>query len=149
MTRQLETEVAEPLHFLVAAGTEAGSQLGRSTRAQTVTALNAGVASIATLTDAATIAVDWSAFYNAQVTITDDRTLGLPTNGQPGTWRSIDVIQDGTGGHVLSFASGYHSPQGIAPLVPVEAGARTKLSLFCRTTEIFEVFWAYDVKAIA
>ena len=149
MTRQLETEVAEPLHFLVAAGTEAGSQLGRASRGQAVTALNAGVAGIATLTDAATIAVDWATFVNAQVTLAGSRTLGLPTNGQPGTWRSIDVIQDGTGGHVLSFATGYHSPEGIAPLVPVEAAGRTKLSIFCRTTSIFEVFWAYDIKAIA
>lgn len=102
-----------------------------------------------TLTDAATIAVDWDTFINATVTITDDRTLGLPTNGQPGTWRKIDVIQDGSGGHTLAFASGYHFVGGVAPTITADAAARDTLSIFCRTASIFEVYVAADMGAPA
>jgi hypothetical protein len=104
---------------------------------------------IVTLTDAATIAVDWDTFINGEVTITASRTLGLPTNGQPGTWRSIDVIQNGTGTYTLSYASGYQFAGGTAPVVTAAANARSKLSIFCRTASIFEVFSALDIKAPA
>jgi hypothetical protein len=51
---------------------------------------SAGVA----LTDAAIVAVDWDTFINATLTLTANRTLGNPTNGQVGTWRTILVQGD-------------------------------------------------------
>ena len=102
---------------------------------------------IVTLADAATIAVDWDTFINGEVTLTDNRTLGLPTNGQPGTWRSIDVIQDVGGTNTLAFASGYLFVGGVAPVVTATGDARSKLSIFCRTASLFEVFSALDMKA--
>ena len=97
-------------------------------------------AAIVTLTDAATIAVDWATFVNAQVTLGGNRTLGLPTNGIPGIWRNIDVIQDGVGGRSLAFASGFHFPRRELPSMTTAANARLKLSIYCRTPSIFEVF---------
>jgi hypothetical protein len=54
------------------------------------------------LTDASTIAVDWDTGINFTVTLGDNRTLGNPTNGQPGTWRRVQVTQDGTGSRTLA-----------------------------------------------
>jgi len=45
-----------------------------------------------TLTFASTVAIDWkAAAANFELTVTGDCTLGNPTNGIPGTWRTILV----------------------------------------------------------
>ena len=102
---------------------------------------------IITLTDAATIAVDWDTFINGEVTLAGNRTLGLPTNGQPGTWRRIAVIQDGAGSRTLALAAGYVTVGGAALTLTAAAGSIDVLSIYCRTTEVFEVFTALDMKA--
>jgi hypothetical protein len=49
------------------------------------------------LTDAAPVAVDWDAGINFSLTVTASRQIGNPTNGQPGTYRTILVQgNDGT-----------------------------------------------------
>lgn len=52
---------------------------------------------------------DWDASLgeSAILTLTGDSTLQVPTNIQPGMTLVLKVIQDGTGGHTLSFATGY------------------------------------------
>ncbi len=97
------------------------------------------------LTDAATIAVDWATFINATVTLGGNRTLGLPTNGQPGTWRTIQVTQDGTGSRTLAYTAGYKFPGGVAPTLSTAAGAIDRLIIYCRTSSIFEIFTALAI----
>lgn len=63
--------------------------------------------SIVTLTDAATIAVDASLGSTFVVTLGGNRTLGNPTNRNPGQEITIIVIQDGTGGRTLAFDTAY------------------------------------------
>lgn len=53
-----------------------------------------GASAAVALTDAATIALDWNTFINGTVTLTANRTLGNPTNGQAGTWRTVLVQGD-------------------------------------------------------
>lgn len=60
-----------------------------------------------TLTDAATVAIDWDAFINAEVTLSANRALGNPTNGQPGTYRTILVKGDGGTARTLTFGNQY------------------------------------------
>ncbi len=65
-----------------------------------------GGSGVVALVDAATIATDASIGSTFTVTITDDRTLGVPSNptdGQKGTWI---ITQDGTGSRLLTLASG-------------------------------------------
>lgn len=57
------------------------------------------------LTDAATIAVDAQLSNAYRVTLTANRTLGLPTNGVAGQTISIRIIQDATGGRTLSLTN--------------------------------------------
>jgi hypothetical protein len=61
----------------------------------------AGVA----LTDAATVAVDWDTGINFTLTVTANRAIGNPTNGQPGTWRTILVQGNDTTDRTLSFGN--------------------------------------------
>jgi len=93
------------------------------------------------LTDAATIAVDMSAFLNAAVTLGGNRTLGNPTNPKVGQTGYIRLIQDATGSRTLAFGSAWKR-QGGAPTLSTAAGAVDVL--------VYEVISAsyvlYDVK---
>jgi phage-related tail fiber protein len=104
-------------------------------------------AAFVALTDAATIAVDWDASLNFSVTLGDNRTLGNPTNGQPGTWRSIIITQDGTGNRTLAFGDQYHFVSGTAPTMSIDAAAVDVLSILCVTASLFYVFVALDMGA--
>lgn len=92
---------------------------------------------LVSLTDAATIAVDWDAFINAQVSLTADRTLGNPTNGQPGTYRTILLKgSDGTP-RQLSFGNQY---LGAVPAIGTVANDTWYLlTIRCITTTHFVV----------
>ena len=94
------------------------------------------------LSDAATIALDWDTGINFTVTLGGNRALGAPTNGQPGTWRRLQVTQDGTGSRTLDFATAttYYAAGGTAPSLSSGAGDIDVFYLYCRTTSIFEVY---------
>lgn len=94
-------------------------------------------AAVVTLTDAATIAVDWDTFINAQVTLTANRALGNPTNGQPGTWRTIMVKGNDATDRTLTFGANY---LGDVPAITTADSTRFfLLSIFCVTTSHFVV----------
>lgn len=98
------------------------------------------------LTDAATIALDWDTGINFTVTLGGNRTLGNPTNGQPGTWRRVQVTQDGTGSRTLAYDTQYVFSAGVEPTLTTTAAAVDVLNIYCRTASIFEVYAALDMK---
>jgi len=65
-----------------------------------------------TLTDAATITYDLANGHNAEVTITANRTLALPTNLAKGASGVLTLTQDGTGGRELALATGWFVSAG-------------------------------------
>lgn len=89
-----------------------------------------------TLTDAATIALDMSTFINGTVTLGGNRTLGNPTNTKNGQSGCIEVLQDGTGGRTLAFASNWKFPGGSAPTVSAAASARDTIYYRVRSATI-------------
>lgn len=107
--------------------------------AVTAEKVSTACASVA-LTDASTIAVDWATGINFTVTLGGNRTLGNPTNGQPGTWRTVLVTIDSTPGRTLAFGNQYVFPNGAAPTITSTAAANNRLTIFCRTTSIFELY---------
>jgi hypothetical protein len=94
------------------------------------------------LTDAGTIAVDWKSGFNFTVTVGGNRILGNPTNGIPGTWRTVQVTQDVNGTRTLDYGNQYVFPGGAArkPVIATGNGAVSRLSIYCRATNIFEVY---------
>jgi hypothetical protein len=75
------------------------------------------------LTDAASIAWDWSLGPIAKVTLTDNRALAAPTNtGKAGTW-ALFVRQDGTGNRTLTFDAAYLFAGGNDPTLSTSANA--------------------------
>jgi hypothetical protein len=92
------------------------------------------------LSDAATIAVDWDTGINFTVTLTTSRILGNPTNGQPGTWRTVLVTQPVAGTAVLTFGNQYKFAGGTVPIIGTGNGALSRLAIYCRTASIFEAY---------
>ena len=64
--------------------------------------------------DGATTDWAWSDGINFELTMDADTILDFPTAVEPGTWRAIRVIQNGTGGWTLSLeaSNGYYSVGG-------------------------------------
>ena len=68
-----------------------------------------------TLTDAVTITWDAQAKPITAVTLTDNRTLAAPTNGQAGQFISLLVIQDAGGTNTLAWNAVFEFPSETAP----------------------------------
>lgn len=85
-------------------------------------------AAIVTLTQAATIAVNLSSGINFTTTMTGNRTLGAPSNAKPGQSGVIEILQDGTGGRTLAYASAWVFAGGVDPTLSTAAGARDVLA---------------------
>ena len=76
---------------------------------------------ITTLTDAASITVDFALGNNFLVTIGGNRTLAAPTNAVAGQTGQIYVIQDGTGSRTLAYNSAYQFVSGASPTLSTGA----------------------------
>lgn len=99
------------------------------------------------LADAVTIAVNWDEGINRETTLGGNRTLGNPTNGQPGTWRTFKFTQDGTGSRTLAYGNQYHFAGGVEPVLSTAAGSIDFLMVYCVTTTLFYGFISKDHKA--
>ena len=119
--------------------TTAEMRNGTATVAMTPAKLEDAVAEV-TLSDGATIAVDWDSGINFKVTLGGNRALGFPTNIQVGSWRRLRVVQDGTGSRTLAFtATGYLAPSALAPTQPTAAAADAVFFLYGRSVSLVEV----------
>jgi len=76
---------------------------------------------ITTLTDAASIVVDFALGNNFLVTIGGNRTLAAPSNAVAGQTGQIYVIQDGTGSRTLAYNSAYQFVSGASPTLSTGA----------------------------
>lgn len=94
-------------------------------------AILATAGAIVSLTDAATVAVDWNTFINADVTLTASRALGNPTNVQVGTFRTITVKGNNSTDRTLTFGSNYEGD--IPTLTDIDDGKWYMLTLFALT----------------
>ncbi|WP_395451200.1 hypothetical protein ACHMW7_16240 [Aminobacter sp. UC22_36] len=103
--------------FATAAEYRTGTDTARSIVVSEVWASTA----VVSLTDAATIAVDMSTFINASVVLGGNRTLGNPTNPKVGQSGFILLVQDGTGGRTVTFASNWKFAGAVDPVLSTAA----------------------------
>ena len=89
---------------------------------------------ITTLTDAASIAVNFALGNNFLVTIGGNRTLAAPTNAVAGQTGNIYVIQDGTGSRTLAYNSAYQFVSGAVPTLSTGASDVDMLIYSARST---------------
>jgi hypothetical protein len=90
-------------------------------------------ATVTTLTDAATIAVDMSLSCNFTVTLGGNRTLGNPTGLVTGQTGSIFVVQDATGSRTLAYSSNWDFSGGTAPTLTTAANAIDRIDYIVRS----------------
>lgn len=89
------------------------------------------------LTDAATVAVNWDSGINFTLTVTANRIIGNPTNGQPGTWRTILVQGNNSTDRTITFDSQY---LGETPTITTCDSTRWfLLMIFCVSSTHFVV----------
>jgi len=69
------------------------------------------------LSDAATIAINATQSCRFRVVLGGNRTLGNPSGTLNGVDFSVQVVQDGTGGRTLAYASKYVWPGGSTPTI--------------------------------
>lgn len=94
-------------------------------------------AAAVSLSDGATIAIDWDAGINFEVTLTASRILGNPTNGQSGTTRTVYVVgNDGTD-RTLTFGNQYLGE--VPTLTDIDTSRHYLLTIFCRSSTHFIV----------
>jgi hypothetical protein len=91
-----------------------------------------------TLSDGASIAVDWSTLINGVVTLGGNRTLANGSNEKPGQSGVIRVVQDGTGSRTLAYGTDYEFAGGTAPTLSTAAGAEDLLFYYIiSSTRVF------------
>ncbi len=93
----------------------------------------------ATLTDAANISWDLDTAQVAKVTLTASRTLDNPTNMNDGATYILRVIQDGTGGHTLTYDTAYDFGAAGAPTLSTLPNKVDILTFHCDGTNMFAV----------
>lgn len=94
----------------------------------------AAVADIVSLTDGASIAVDFNNGQNFAVQLAGNRTLESPTNCVAGQTGSIFVIQDGTGGRTLSYGGNWKFAAATPPTLSTGAAAVDRIDYVVYTS---------------
>ena len=92
------------------------------------------------LVDAATVALDWTAGINFTLTMTANRTLGNPSNGIPGTTRTVLVEGNATSpptDRTLSFGNQYGGD--LPTLTDVNDTQKYLLTIYCKSASQFLV----------
>ena len=101
---------------------------------------------ITTLTDAASIGVDFLTGNNFLVTLTDNRTLAAPSNATAGQTGIIYVLQDGTGNRTLGYNTVYKFVSGSAPVLTTTANAVDMLVYSARSATTIDAVMLHDFK---
>ncbi len=97
------------------------------------------------LTDASTIAVDFSSGINFTVTLGANRTMGNPTNVKVGQTGYIRVVQDGTGSRTLSWSSNWEFAAKTAPTLTTAASSEDLLPYIAISATRILVAAALDI----
>lgn len=84
------------------------------------------------LTDAATIVVNWAAAQNFTCVLAGNRTLGNPSNGIPGTARHFYFTTSG-GTRTLGLGSNYRG----GPAGSIASTEGLLIEVYCQTTSLF------------
>jgi len=104
---------------------------------------------IVTLTDAASVAVNFNTGNHFLVSLAGNRTLENPTNGKVGQVGHIYIVQDGTGGRTLSYGDMYNFPSGTAPVLTLISGSVDLLVFSQRATSVLDAVIIKDFKVPA
>jgi trimeric autotransporter adhesin len=120
--------------------------IGTVAGAKRLTMNGAAVAQYASLTDGATIAVNFNTAQNFIVQLAGNRTLENPTNCVAGQTGSIVIVQDGTGGRTLSYGTSWNFIGGTAPTLSTGISAVDRIDYIVYTSTAVQAIASLDIK---
>jgi hypothetical protein len=120
--------------------------IGTVAGAKRLTMNGAAVAQYASLTDGATIAVNFNTAQNFIVQLAGNRALGNPTNCVAGQTGSIIIVQDGTGGRTLSYGTSWDFIGGTAPTLSTGISAVDRIDYIVYTSTAVQAIASLDIK---
>jgi hypothetical protein len=89
------------------------------------------------LSDAADVAIDWQTGINFTLTMAGNRNLSVPSNGIPGTWRSVYLAGNDATARMLTFPAAW---AGVPPTLTDVTSTKTYLlMIYCRSQTQFIV----------
>jgi len=83
--------------------------------------------------------------FASQLTVTGDVTIDI-INFDINDRLMLDIAQDGTGGHIVTFSSKFKWEGGIVPTLTTTANAKDTFSLLCGDSSINANSVSLDVK---
>ena len=89
------------------------------------------------LTPNATVALDWDSGIAFTLAMDGNHTLQNPTNGQPGTWRTV-LVTTASSTRTLSFDTQYVGP-GLTALTDITSSKSYLVTIYCASTSSFWV----------
>src|SRR3990167_9242036 len=99
--------------------------------------LETASALVALTETAGAVAVDWDTFINGSVTVDQATAISNPTNGQPGTWRTILIQGNDTTDRTITFGNQFLGD--VPTITDCDSGIWYRLTLWCITTTHFTV----------
>ena len=120
--------------------------IGTVAGAKRLTMNGAAVAQYASLTDGATIAVNFNTAQNFIIQLAGNRTLENPTNCVAGQTGSIVIVQDGTGGRTLSYGTSWNFIGGTAPTLSTGVSAVDRIDYIVYTSTAVQAIASLDIK---
>jgi hypothetical protein len=91
-----------------------------------------------TLTDGATVAVDWNNSVNQQVTMAGNRTFTF-SNPVAGSFYTLKIIQDSTGSRTATFPAAVEWAGGSAPTLTTTASRVDIITFYYDGVNYFDV----------
>ena len=104
----------------------------------TADALETAAALVSLTESSGTIAVDWDTFINGIVTVDQTSVISNPTNGQPGTWRTIIVQGNDATNRTVTFGNQYIGPN-LTDITDADNAKFYLVAIYCQTASLF---WA-------
>lgn len=108
--------------------------IGNTAPALTLYVNGSAAGAVGTLTDAANVTVDLSAFNNYNLTLNGNRNINNPTGLQPGQSGVIFLSQNTSGGQVPTWSSFWKFPGNTAPTLSTSASAVDAIVYVVRTS---------------
>lgn len=120
--------------------------IGTSVQVKQLEITKSARAWLVSLTDAASIAINFNTAQNFVVQLGGNRTLENPTNCVEGQTGSIFLVQDGTGSRTLSFGTHWKFPSGTAPTLTTDISARDRVDYIVFTSAEVQAVVTYNIK---
>lgn len=90
-----------------------------------------------TVSDGSPVALDWDTFINGTVTVTADRAIGNPTNGQVRTWRTLLVKGNSSTDRTITFGNQFLG--AVPTITDCDDATWYLLTIVCISTTHFAV----------